>query len=189
MGLKEPKLKSEEYEIRIWYNMSFQYGEAQMAYLLRKTQQEFTVAKYLIKSNKRGFQKATLLQPTLPVSPDSWSRLLAKNILVLPDRSVVFERLYRRPAPISDTDRVRQETDGSFTIRGQKNKNQIAILDGEAFYFEVFSVNNYHAFVYDNPRRYSSFYSECEELRNVVDILDELTSLFEPKEGKQHETK
>jgi|GEM_PF-2722593 len=179
MGLKEPDLKSEEYEVRIWYNMSFQYGEAQMAYVLRKTQQEFTVAKYLINSNKRGFRRAILLQPTLPVSLDLWSRLLDKNILTLPDQSVVFERLRRQPAPISDTDRIQLETDGSFTIRENKTKNQRYILDGETFYFEVFSTNNYHSFIYDNPRGYSRFYSDSEELRNVVGILDKLAPLFD----------
>jgi hypothetical protein len=185
MGLKEPDLKLDGYEVRIWYNMSFQYGEAQMAYILRKTQQEFTVAKYLIKSNKRGFRSATSLQPTTPVSPDLWSRLLTRNLLTLPDRSVVFERLYRNPDPISEKDRIQLETDGSFTIRENKTKNQIVILDGEGFYFEVFSLNKYRSFIYDNPRRYSSFCSECEELQDVVGILDDLTALFEHRAGNQ----
>jgi hypothetical protein len=189
MGLKEPDLKSEEYEVRIWYNMSFKYGEAQMAYLLRKTQHDFTVAKCLINSNKRGFRKATLLKPTLPVSDDLWSRLLDKNILTLPDRSVVFERLHRQPDAINETNRIQLETDGSFTIRENRTKNQIAILDGEIFYFEVFCRTNYHTFTYDNPRGYSRFYSESKELQNVVGILNELASLFDLSQDNQRETK
>lgn len=179
IGLNDPNLKTGEYEIRIWNRQALRYGDAQMAYVLRKTRKRFTIIQYSIKSNRQGFQFATKLKPTVTIRPTLWERLLKRNILSLPNESVVFERLYPKPEPRRDTTRTRIEADGSFTIIGYKKpKRQPMIGDGEGYSFELFSADGHRVYHYGNPRSYLMDEPQNEELQNVVGILDGLSLMF-----------
>lgn len=179
IGLKEPNQKADGYEVRIWNRQALRYGDAQMAYVLRKTKKRFTIEKYVINSNQQGFQFATRFKPTVTIRPTLWERLLKRNILTLPDQAFVFERLYPKPEPHKDTTRTRMEADGSFTIIGYKKpKRQPMIGDGEGYSFELFSANGYRVYHYGNPRSYFMDEPQSEELRNVVGILDDLSLVF-----------
>lgn len=179
IGLKEPDLKADEYEIRIWNRQALRYGDAQMAYVLRKTRKRFTIVKYIIESNRQGFQFAKRFKPTVTTTPVLWERLLKRNILTLPDQAFVFERLYPKPEPHKDTTRTRIEADGSFTIIGYKKpKRRTIVSDGEGFSFEIFSADGYRVYHYGNPRSYLMDEPQSEELRNMIGILDDLSLVF-----------
>lgn len=179
IGLKTPKLKANEYEIRIWNRQALRYGEAQMAYVLRKKTKKFTIVKYIINSDQYGFQYATSLKPTITITPLFWERLLKRTILTLPDQSVVFERLYPKVKSRIDTTQVKMEADGSFTIKAHKTpKRQTIVSDGEGYSFELFSANSYQVYNYGNPDVYLSDNPQSEESQNVLGILNDLSLVF-----------
>jgi hypothetical protein len=179
IGLKTPKLKVNEYEIRIWNRQGLRYGEAQMAYVLRRTKKKFTILKYIINSDQHGFQFATILKPTVTAKPILWERLLKRSILTLPDQSVVFERLYPKVKPRTDTTQVKMEADGSFTIKGYiSQRRRTLVSDGEVFSFEVFSVDSYRVYHYSNPDVYLRDNPQNEEIKNIVGILNDLSVVF-----------
>lgn len=183
MGLKEPELKANEYEVRIWNRQSLRYGDAHMVYVLRKNRKGLIVVKYLINSNQQGFQFAESLNPTVTVTLNLWERLVRKNILTLSDHSVVFKKLYAEPEPRKDTVRGRMEPDGSFTIKGYKTtRRRVLIADGEGYSFEVFGKDSYRAYDYSNPRSYIEYEPQSPELRDVVSILDDLSLVFRADE-------
>jgi hypothetical protein len=183
MGLKDPKLKANEYEVRIWNRQALRYGDAHMVYVLRKNRKGLTVVKYLINSNQQGFQFAESLKPTVTVTLNLWERLVRKHILTLPDQSIVFKKLYAEPEPRKDTVRGRMEPDGSFTIKGQKTLRKKGIFsDGEGYSFEVFSVDSYRAYNYSNPRSYIEYEPQSKELQDVVGILDDLSLVYRADE-------
>jgi len=179
IGLKTPKLKANEYEIRIWNRQGLRYGEAQMAYVLRRTTRKFTIIKYIINSDQYGFQFATSLKPNVTIKSLLWERLLERGILTLPDQSVVFERLYPKVKPRTDTTQVKLEADGSFTIKGYKSQRRRTLVsDGEGFSFEVFSADGYRVYSYGNPDVYFRDNPQNEELKNIVGILNDLSVVF-----------
>ncbi|GAB3779126.1 hypothetical protein GCM10028818_29380 [Spirosoma horti] len=181
IGLKDPDLKTDEYEVRIWFSGGLQYGDAQAAYVLRKTQKWFTVVKYIINSDERGFRSVKRWKPAVTVTLAFWQRLLKQNILTLPDDSVVFDRLYPKLRPMSlvDTVQAGMEADGSFTVKGHRTaRRRNLISDGDIYSFEVFGLHSYRVYSYSNPDLYLRDEPKCEELQNVVDIIDDLKLLF-----------
>ncbi len=183
IGLKRPILKADEYEIRIWHSQALRYGDAEMAYVLRKTVKRFTIVKYIINSNQQGFQFATRLKPTVAITPALWKRLLKRNILTLPDQSVVFEQLYPKLKSPKGTTWTKIEADGSFTITTYRTpKRQTIVLDGEGYSFELFSADGYRVYGYDNLDVYLRDEPQSEELRNVAGILYDLSLLFRSDE-------
>lgn len=181
IGLKYPDLKEDEYEVRIWNRVALLYGQAQMAYVLHKTQKRFTIVKYNIKSNKDGFQFSKRRKPTVTIKPILWQRFLRQNILTLPNESIVFDRLYPKfkPKPAEDTVKAGMQPDGSFTVKGYGTLRRRDIVgDGEGFLFEIFGLSTHRFYVYGNPHHSLTSDPQCEELQNVVGILDDLSLLF-----------
>ena len=190
IGLKDPVLSEGEYEVRIWNQQGLHFGQAQMVYILRKSEKKFTLAKYNINSNEQGFQSAIRLKPTVTVTPNFWERLLKQNILTLPNESVVFERLYPKPKPGTDTTRIRIEADGSFTvIKNRILKRKTMVSDGEGFLFELFSANSYRVYSYGNPDVYLKDEPQCKELQSVLGILNDLSLMFRSDEAGRDQAK
>ena len=178
LGLKEPNLEANEYEVRIWNRQALRYGEVQMAYVLRKTREKFTVVKYIIESNEQGFQFAISLKPTVSVTQVLWKRLLGKDLLTMPDQSSVLERLLNQPGPLKDTVQGGLQADGSFTIKSYKSRPRVIVADGESFLFDVFSANGHRSYSYSNPDDLSRVYPESKELRNILAILNDVSLVF-----------
>jgi hypothetical protein len=179
LGLKEPRLNANEYEVRIWNRVALRYGDAQMVYVLRKTSKQLSIVKYIIESNRQGFQRATKLKPTVSVTRALWKRLLAKNLLTMPDQSAVLEQLYKQPEPPKDTIQGGLQADGSFTVKGRKSRlRRVIVGDGEGYEFEVFTANGYRQYTYGNPDIYARAYPENEDLRNVLSILNDISLVF-----------
>lgn len=177
LKLGEPRLKKEEYEIRIWQKQGLVYGEAQMVYVVKKTPRKLQVVKFLINSDRRGFQYATTLNSTLPLDPKLWDRLVEQEILVLPSESAIASQLH--PKNQKDSTWYIIESDGSVTIKARKTKRSVWFTDGESYHFEVFSANKYLSYSYANPHSYLRAMPEITELRKVVTILDELAVAFQ----------
>ncbi|WP_206170575.1 hypothetical protein [Spirosoma pollinicola] len=189
IGLKEPNLEADEYEVLIWYRQGLRFGDAQAVYVLHKTEKLFTVVKYIIDSNQRGFQSAKRWKPTVTTTLALWQRLLKQNILTLPNESTVFDRLYpkSRPSPPVDTVQTGMQADGSFTVKGYRTERRRSLFtDGDSYSFELFGPNNYRVYSYSNPDAYLRDEPKCEELQNVVGILNDLNLLFRSdKLGKE----
>ncbi|GAB4048333.1 hypothetical protein GCM10028810_34450 [Spirosoma litoris] len=181
IGLKYPDLKEDEYEVRIWYRAGLLYGDSQTAYVLHKTEKRFTIVKYIIQSNQQGFQFAKRRKPKVTITPTLWQRFLRQNILTLPNESIVFDRLYPKPKPRPPIDTVGagMQADGSFTVKGYKPERRRSLFtDGDGYSFELFGPSNYRVYHYSNPDAYLKDDPQCEELQNVVGILDDLSLLF-----------
>lgn len=192
IGLKSPDLMTDEYEVRIWFSGGLRYGDAQAAYVLRKTQKRFTVVKYIINSDEQGFQSAKRRKPVVTTTLALWQRFLKQNILTLPDDSVVFNRLYpkSRPPSLVDTVRAGMQADGSFTVKGHRTlRRRSLISDGDIYSFEVFGSYSYHVYSYSNPHLYLKYEPKCEELQNVVGILDDLKLLFSADKVEKEKAK
>lgn len=191
MGLKDPILRADEYEIRIWNQQALRYGDAQMAHILHKKRKRFSVVKYLINSNQQGFQFIKRLKPTVAIKPVFWERLLKRNILTLPNQSVVLERLYAMPEPRRvDTVQAGMQADGSFTVKGYKTQRRRTLVgDGEGYLVELFSTNGYRVYYYGNPDIYLRNYPQSEELQNIVSILNELSLVFQSGKSEREQAK
>ena len=156
VNIESPKLEEGDYQTRIWKKCGLCYGDAQMAYVLHKTRKRFSVVKYVINSNKEGFQFSKRLKPTVTIKPVFWERLLKRNILTLPNQSIVLERLYAMPEPRVDTVRAGMQADGSFTVKGYKTQRRMTLIgDGEDYLVELFSPNSYRVYSYGSPRHVS----------------------------------
>ncbi|QIP11475.1 hypothetical protein G8759_01905 [Spirosoma aureum] len=177
MHLKEPKLKEAEYEVRIWNKCGLCFGDAQMLYRLIKKQKSFTVSKYIILSDQRGFLHATSFKPTVPVTAYLWNRLVELGILTLPDQTAIQAQLYPKPQRDSTWNVI--ESDGSVSVKAKIRQNRsVLISDGESYYFDVFSATGYHNYGYSNPHGYLKAMPTIAELQKVVGILDELVPAF-----------
>lgn len=177
MGLKEPKLKPEEYEVRIWQRVALKYGDAHLAYILRKTKKRFTVVKYLIESNKDGFQYATRVKPTVKITPALWDQLQQYHILTLPNLSTVLEEVHAKQPKDSTWNEI--NNNGEITVKARRSRNKRMIVsDGEGYSFEVFGNNIYRSYGYSNPFSYIVAHPESEELHQVTGILNDLSIIF-----------
>lgn len=177
MGLKEPKLKPEEYEVRIWQRVALKYGDAHLAYILRKTKKRFTVVKYLIESTKDGFRYATRVKPTVEITPALWDQLLDYHLLTLPDLSTVLQKIYVKQPKDSTWNEL--DKDGVVTVKARRSRNKrILVYDGEGYSFEVFGSNVYRSYGYSNPFSYIEAHPESEELHQVTGILNDLSIIF-----------
>ncbi|WP_461140354.1 hypothetical protein [Spirosoma pomorum] len=181
MRLKYPALKEDEYEVRIWNRVALKYGNAQVAYILRKTKKRLRARRYVINWKRENFRSARRQRPTITPTHAFWNRLMRRNILTLPDERVVFDRLYPpyKPQPITDTVEAGMQADGSFTLKGYRiaEKRNI-IADGEYYLFEVFGANSYRVYSSSNPSQYSERELRAEELQNMVGILRDFILLF-----------
>lgn len=176
MGLKIPKLKEGEYEIRAWKKCQLCFGEAHVLYRLIKKGEKFRALRYGIDFNKNDFIRAKRTNPTTLSSRELWNRLLKKGILTLPDQSAIDEELHPKPQKDSTWNVI--ETDGSISVHAKKKKPSFLIGDGESYHFEVFSTDNYRMYEYDNPKGYLNHRPDIVELQRVISILDELSSAF-----------
>ncbi|QHV98986.1 hypothetical protein [Spirosoma endbachense] len=177
MHLKETELEEGDYEVRIWNKCGLCFGDAQMLYRLIKKQKSFTVFKYIILSDQRGFRHATSFKPTVPVTDNLWSRLVEQGILTLPDQAAIHDQLF--PKPQKDSTWTVIEADGSVSVKAKIRQNRsVLISDGESYYFDVFSATGYHNYGYSNPREYLKAMPTIAELQKVVGILDELAPAF-----------
>lgn len=177
--IKSPELAEGDYQIRVWNKCGLCFGDAQMAYVLHKTRKRFSVVKYSIHSNQEGFQFSDRLKPTVIIKPVFWERLLKRNILTLPNQSVVLERLYAVPEPRVDSVQAGIQADGSFTVKGYKTQRRKTIVsDGEGYSFELFSGHGYRVYSYSNPDVYLKDNPQSEELQNTIGILNDLSLVF-----------
>lgn len=181
MRLKRPNLKQDEYEVRIWNRVALMYGNAQVAYILRKTKKRLRARRYVINWKREDFQSAKRQRPTISPTHAFWDRLMRRNILTLPDERIVFDRLYPpyKPQPITDTVKAGMQADGSFTIKGYGiTPKRDIIVDGEYYLFEIFGADSYRVYSSSNPSNYSDRDLQAEELQNMVGILDDFRLMF-----------
>ncbi|WP_338874026.1 hypothetical protein WBJ53_00140 [Spirosoma sp. SC4-14] len=177
IGLKPPMLKSGEFEVRIWNQKSFQYGEAQILYVLTSHRDRFGLVKYVFKSGKKRLKSSKKLKPDKPVTDSLWYQLAQQDILALPDESAIESQL----RPYHDTSTwVTVEKDSSISIRGHKREKSVWILDGESYYFEVFGQDSYRTYTYSNPKSYLHAKPQITQLQKVVCILNSIESRFLP---------
>ncbi|MVM32511.1 hypothetical protein GO755_20895 [Spirosoma sp. HMF4905] len=178
IGLKTPQLTEGEYEIRIWNNQSFHYGDAQILYVLTNRNYQVGLSKYILKSSKTRFKSAKKINANKSVTDSLWLQLVQQDILNLPSEGVINNQLH--PAPKSHSEHVNGsiEKDGSFTIYGYKTERSVWITDGESYYFEVFGTSSYQIHQYDNPEAYLHAMPNVIGLQKVVSILNEIVSFF-----------
>ena len=191
LRIKEPESAEGDYQIRIWKKCGLCFGDAQMAYILHKTKKRFSVLKYIINLNQQGFQFSKRLKPTVPIKPVFWERLLKRNILTLPNQSVVLERLYAMPEPRRvDTVQAGMQVDGSFTVKGHKTpRGRTLVSDGEGYSVELFSTSGYRIYSYSNPDVYLGDNPQSEELQNIVGILSDLKLVFQSGKSEREQAK
>ncbi len=176
LHLKEPKLRKDEYEVRIWQREQLVFGPAQVVYILKKTAKNVRLTKYQIHFDKPNFQRFTHIKPVRRIDSTFWNRLVKQDILTMPDDSAIENRL--RPKPKKDSTRVTIESDGSIAVKANKKAPRFMISDGQTYYFEVFSADSHREYSYHNPVAYLSAI-QLPELQKVVAILDELSTSFQ----------
>lgn len=167
MHLPKPQLSAGAYEVRIWHSWSFEYGDAHMLYVLRKTPTQFSVSRFDIYSDETDFQYATPIVSNAPecINTDLWKMLVQLGILTMPDQVTVERRRkenYFRKYP------------------NAKFIEEIVVTDGEGFSFETFSASGRRYYSYRNPKSYAQYYTDVPEFKRVVKILTILSSLFPP---------
>lgn len=176
LGLKEPRLNANEYEVRIWKKCQLCFGEAQVLYRLIKKGENARLSRFDIQFNKNKFLRAKRIHPTTLNFQELWYRLIKMDILILPDQSAIDEELHPKPQKDSTWNVV--ETDGSISVHAKKKKPSYWIGDGETYYFEIFRIDGYRLYKYDNPKGYLRHRPDIVELQKVISILDELSSAF-----------
>ncbi len=176
MGLKIPKLKEGEYEIRIWQKCQLCFGEAHMLYRLIKKKEKVRLSRYNIYFNKNEFIRAKRTNPTTRSLSEFWNHLIQNDILTLPDQLAIDEELHPKPQKDSTWNVI--EADGSISVHAKKRKPSFWIGDGESYHFEVFSTDNYRMCEYHNPKEYLRYRPDIVELQKVISILNELSSAF-----------
>src|SRR5919202_1683245 len=172
MRLKKPKLKEDEYEVRIWNRQSLAYGDAQTLYRLIKRRKTFTVSKYIILWNTYEFKHATEFKSTRPVPSELWQKLVELNMLTLPDMSALHDQLF--PKPQNDSTWNVIEADGTVSVKAKIQKSRVIIADGEGYYLQVFGKDSYPDYAYSNPFSYIKHRPDIVELGKVVAILNEV---------------
>lgn len=178
MRIREPILREGEYEVRIWNRCELCYGEAHVLYRLIKRKETFTVSKYTIRWNKYEFEQAKKFKPPRPATIALWNKLTEQNILILPDEFVIHDQLFPKPGKDSTWNVI--EADGTVSVKAKiRRESWMLIGDGESYYFQVFSKDNYHDYGYSNPLGYMKGKPEIAELKNVVSILNELSDVFQ----------
>lgn len=175
MRLGTPKRQDLAYEVRIWHDQSFQYGDAQQLYRLIKTKYVFSLTKYIIKSGRNGFKSAKKIEPTVPITDSLWKQVVQLGILNMPDEKIIESKL--RPIQQNNPG-WRFDPDSTVTIYNSKIERSVYILDGEGYHFEIFNADNYRNYTYNNPYGYNRAKPEIPELQNVVGILELIKNCF-----------
>ncbi|MBD2702734.1 hypothetical protein IC229_18955 [Spirosoma sp. BT702] len=178
MRLKTPELGVGEYEVRIWKKCQLCFGEAHELYLLEKHTNKFTVTKFNIRSNKRGFRSFTQIKPLKPIPDSLWTELIQQDMLTPPDHATIDRQLH--PLSPKDSTYTSIEPDGSVSIHAKRQEVSVWISDGESYHVDVFEQGTYKRCEYHNPADYLRVKPKVRELQKFVAILDKLNDLFQP---------
>ena len=179
LRLRKPKLKEDEYEVRIWNKQGIVFGTAHTLYVLNKKQKALAATKYSIYWDRDEFRSANKAKPTVNISPELWGRLMRYGILTLPDEKAIYDRLHPRRVPRKDSTWTSVESDGSISVHAERMPaGDMIVGDGEDYYVEVFDTNGYRIYSYSNPRIYFKHKPDIVELQKMVAILDEMAALF-----------
>ncbi|WP_420148497.1 hypothetical protein [Spirosoma sp.] len=177
MGLKMPRLKDGDYEIRVWKKCQLCFGEAHELFRLIKTERKLSLSKYNLRFRRDKFIRAEEIESKKIVPDDLWRRLEQQNVLTLPDQAAIADELH--PRPQRDSTWYTISSDGTINVHAKKKKNSfIWITDGESYHFEIFSANGSRTYAYINPHGDFRHKPEIIELKKVVSILDELGAAF-----------
>ncbi|AKD58004.1 hypothetical protein [Spirosoma radiotolerans] len=176
MGLKTPRLKEGEYEIRVWEKCQLCYGEAHVLYRLVKKGEKVSLSRYTIHFNKNEFIRAKQTSSTTRSLQELWNHLVEKDILTSSYQSTVEEELHPKPQKDSTWNVI--DADGSISVHAKRKKPSFWIGDGESYHFDIFSADSYRMYEYHNPKEYLRQRPDIVGLQKVVSILDELSSAF-----------
>ncbi|QJD77930.1 hypothetical protein [Spirosoma rhododendri] len=176
LGWRTPTLKEGEYEVYVWNRQGLVRGAAHSVYRIRKTNQRLTVDGYRIRYTPTGTPSVQRDYLKARVSMDDWNKLVDKHLLTLPTWSDVQARYYASFPKDSTWNEL--SSDGTVTVKARRTRGRMAVSDGEAYAFSIFSHDGFRFYSYSNPSTFYREYTDIPELRDVTEILTELNQLF-----------
>lgn len=176
LGWRTPTLKEGEYEVYVWNRQGLIRGAAHSVYRIRKTNRRLAVDGYGIRYTSEGIPSVKRSRPKAGMSLEVWNKLVDKRLLTLPTWSDVQTRYYASFPKDSTWTEV--SPDGTVTVKARRIRGRMAISDGEAYAFSIFSHDGFRFYSYSNPFSFYREYKDIPELRDVTGMLTELNQLF-----------
>lgn len=182
IGLKHPKLRNNEYEVRLWVKTALAYGDAQELYVIHQKKNRLTLKQYFIYFQKTQYLKHVVTFTALIKNTSLWNSLTAHDVLTLPNGqeiiSDIFKEERQKMRQFRDTTRVEIIND-SIRVVGRRSRGRLLIIgDGTSYYFEAFSKNTFHKYAYHCPATYLQAYPQKKELEKVNAIIQLIFKAF-----------
>lgn len=178
MKVRQPKLKADEYQVRLWVKVSLAYGDAQKLVVLDKKPNSLVVSEYEIVWDKYTFDKAKCIRNKAEVDTMVWQKLLADGLLTLSDQSMLKEQLFPKRSPRDTTVAVRVDSLGAVTVTAKKTESYVFISDGVHYRFDILGANSRRSYDYHCPAGYARVRTKVVELKKVVSLLTQIFTLF-----------
>lgn len=175
LGWSTPTPKVGDYEVRIWYKHGLVKGAAHGIYIIRKINRNVFLNKYRIQYTEQGSPVVSRYRPKHKLPLAVWDKLLERHLLTLPTLSDILTRYYAGLPRDSTWTEI--APDGTITVKARKSRKRLLFGDGSVEYgFSIFSHEGSRFYVYSAPDLYCRELPTIPELRNAVDILNELSS-------------
>jgi hypothetical protein len=176
LGWRTPMLKEGEYEVYVWNRQSLVRGPAHSVDRIRKTNRRLVIDRYGIRYTPEGRPKAERARPKARISMEIWNKLVDSQLLTLPTWSDVQTSYYASFPKDSAWNEI--SSDGIVTVKARRTRGRMAVSDGKAYAFSIFSRTGFRFYSYSNPSIFYREYKDIPELHNVIGILSELNQLF-----------
>ncbi len=177
MKIKDPKLRSAEYQIRLWVKVELMFGDAQNLYVLDKRRNKLLLTQYAIESDTNYMYRShTLVDKSVLTDVNVWRELVENDVLTLPDQSLLREQIF--PKPIKDSSWVEIGSDGVPTVRARRKEATVLMGDGTSYHVQVFGSTLQRTYSYHCPAAYSRVRTKVVELQKVVRILNVIWRAF-----------
>lgn len=104
MRIKEPKLLSGNYQVRLWIKVELIFGDAQSLYVLDKRRNKLLLTQYSIHSDtNHTYRGHTLVKEGISADVNLWQELVDNDVLTLPDQSSLQDQLFPKQPKDSST--------------------------------------------------------------------------------------
>lgn len=182
IGVRVPKLRQREYQIRFWVNTSLMFGEAQELYVITHKKNQLHLQKFEIWNNKSGYLKHIVTFKAVVNDNSFLQELLHNNLLSIREQHIIIDSLrkeYRnKRAQRDNTTRVEMNGDTVRVIAKKYGKGEIFMTDGISYYFEVLGKNFFRKYSCHCPKGYAEFYKETKELEQPLNIIQLIFNEF-----------
>ncbi|WP_428653855.1 hypothetical protein [Runella sp.] len=182
IGLKHPKLRNKEYEIRLWIKTALVYGDAQELYVIHQKNNRLTLKRFHL-----YFQKHEYLRHTASFNDKAKDTLLLRNLIAhkvftLPNGKGIVDEVLKeerqKMSQFSDTVRVEIVNDTIRVVGRKRIGKLLLVLDGTGYYLEAFGKNFFHKYSYHCPATYSETYPQKKDFGNANAIIKLIFNVF-----------